>query len=115
MIIIIIIVIVTIVITVITPSGVAPSAFVVRWHHILKHLLLGPSDCRADLQPLRALPPRASSSAAANVMVLYRQRPRVPAGQPWISFFCHGQRRQGSGFDLRPRDEGEDDGGEKEL
>jgi hypothetical protein len=64
--IIIIIVIATIVITVITPSGIAPSAFVVRWHHILEHLLLGPSDRRADLQPLRALPPRASNSAAAN-------------------------------------------------
>ena len=33
----------------------------------LKHLLLRPSNRRADLQPLRALPPRATSSALQTV------------------------------------------------
>ena len=54
----------------------------------LKHLLLRPSNRRADLQPLRALPPRATSSALQTV----RQRLRLTrASCPWISFFCHCQ------------------------
>jgi hypothetical protein len=54
----------------------------------LKHLLLRPSNRRADLQPLRALPPRATSSA-----LQYRQRRHLTRAFPcpWISFFGYGQ------------------------
>ena len=53
----------------------------------LKHLLLRPSNRRADLQPLRALPPRATSSALQTVP--RASHTGLPC--PWISFFCHCQ------------------------
>ena len=55
----------------------------------LKHLLLRPSNRRADLQPLRALPPRATSSALQTVPPASPPHTGLPC--PWISFFCHGQ------------------------
>ena len=52
----------------------------------LKHLLLRPSNRRADLQPLRALPPRATSSALQTV----RQRLRLTRASraPGFRFFA---------------------------
>ena len=55
----------------------------------LKHLLLRPSNRRADLQPLRALPPRATSSALQTVPRASPPHTGLPC--PWISFFCHCQ------------------------
>ena len=55
----------------------------------LKHLLLRPSNRRADLQPLRALPPRATSSALQTVPPA--SPPHTGLSCPWISFFCHYQ------------------------
>ena len=49
----------------------------------LKHLLLRPSNRRADLQPLRALPPRATSSALQTV---------PPASPPHTGLPCPGFR-----------------------
>jgi hypothetical protein len=52
----------------------------------LKHLLLRPSNRRADLQPLRALPPRATSSALQTVPPASPPHTGLPC--PWISFFA---------------------------
>ena len=59
----------------------------------LKNLLLRPSNRRADLQPLRALPPRATSSASRTLPPA--STPHTGLSCPWILYrfrvFCHGQ------------------------
>jgi len=65
----------------------------------LKHLLLRPSNRRADLQPLRALPPRATSSALQTVPPASPPHTGLPC--PWISFFCHCQGSDGKWTSVR--------------